>query len=264
MKKISGLLTFSGDVSTLRRAIKSMKVFDELVVVDRTGSPEVAEIVAEENARLIYLDTQTEEIEKGTRNAIVHSLKHEWIFFSYSDEVITRKLSNYVKEYVKKEPPYSALYIPRKNYLMHRFIRSTYPDYRPRLFRRDKVLIPPRVEQFVVVDGPKDVIPAADEHLAILRYGQTFKSEMNAINLETDVQADTNKELNPKFMSLMFSPFGSFMNAYLMRGGWRYGSAGFIRSCMEAHRRFLLLTKIYEQRHESEIEELMDSKDALI
>ena len=73
------------------------------------------------------------------RNRAVEACRCDWIFSLDSDERCTAEVRDEILGLLAGEPAYDAYRVPRRNYMMGRWIRGSgwYPNFRqPQLFRK--------------------------------------------------------------------------------------------------------------------------------
>ena len=72
---------------------------------------------------------------------------------------------------------------------------------------------------------------------------------IDKMNTYTDSETDKKKERNYGVGALLWRPFWRFFKKYVMDGGFRMGTRGFIRAQMAAFYQFILISKIIEKRY---------------
>jgi glycosyltransferase involved in cell wall biosynthesis len=112
MNKIScsvGILTFNS-ASTLRRALESVKDFDDIIVCDGGSSDGTLTIASEFGARIIAQNVQFKNPDgtlkdfAGVRNQLLDAAQHDWFLYIDSDETISDGLREDIREITKDRP----------------------------------------------------------------------------------------------------------------------------------------------------------------
>lgn len=138
-----GILTFNSG-TTLRRALESVRDFDDIVLCDGGSCDETLGIAAEFGARVIRQDTQFLRADgrikdyAGVRNQMVDAARHDWFLYIDSDETISEGLRDEIREVVASETKNLAYRIPIQLIIDGKKIlySSHYPGYQYRFFNR--------------------------------------------------------------------------------------------------------------------------------
>jgi len=77
--------------------------------------------------------------------------------------------------------------------------------------------------------------------------GERFRALNTASSRDAAALAAQGKQAN--LWGLLFSPFLTFLHAYLRQGEWRRGMAGLITATFAAHEVFIRHAKLWELQH---------------
>jgi glycosyltransferase involved in cell wall biosynthesis len=140
------MLTFNSG-KTIRRALESVKDFDDIVLCDGGSTDDTFAIAKEYGARIVPQDKKYLYPEGGladgggARNQMMQETKHDWYLWIDSDETISEGLRDDVahivtKPYVEGDP--LAYRIPIRILIDGRRIEysSNYPGYQFRFFNK--------------------------------------------------------------------------------------------------------------------------------
>lgn len=141
------MLTYNSE-KTIRRALESVKDFDDIILYDGGSTDETSAIAKEYGARIVptdqkynYEDTNRLADGGGARNAMMAAAKYDWYLWIDSDESISPELHSDVERIV--QIPYEAgqplaYRIPIRILIDGRHIlhSSNYPGYQFRFFNR--------------------------------------------------------------------------------------------------------------------------------
>jgi len=141
------LLTYNSE-KTLRRALESVKDFDDIIILDGGSTDATRTIAHEYGARVIEQDTKfnypgTTRLADGggARNQMMNEAKYDWYLWIDSDENISDGLREEIRSVVQK--PYKngdplAYRVPISICIDERPIKysSNYPGYQFRFFNR--------------------------------------------------------------------------------------------------------------------------------
>lgn len=146
MEKIpaSVFILTRNSAATLRRALESVKEFDDIVICDGASQDDTLGIAAEYGAQIF---SQLPECLEGgkvrdfscLRNDCVTHTKYDWVLFIDSDESANHGLLSEIREALRSPTgDYSAFRIPAGIILDERPIMysSNYPGYQIRFFKK--------------------------------------------------------------------------------------------------------------------------------
>jgi glycosyltransferase involved in cell wall biosynthesis len=136
MPKISACILAFNEAAKIKAAIETVLWADEIVVVDSYSTDRTAEIATGLGARVVQVPF---EGSGDMRNRAAAACLHDWIFSLDSDERCTVAVRDEILELLAGQPSADAYLVPRRNYMMGRWIRGSgwYPNYRqPQLFRK--------------------------------------------------------------------------------------------------------------------------------
>jgi len=122
MEKISAYILAYNEAEKIADAVSTVLWADEVIVIDSGSTDPTAEIAAKLGARVA-----------------IEECRHEWIFSLDSDERCTPEARDEILSIVSSRPPHEVYLVPRRNYMMGRWIKGSgwYPNFRqPQLFRK--------------------------------------------------------------------------------------------------------------------------------
>jgi glycosyltransferase involved in cell wall biosynthesis len=136
MQKISAYILTFNEAEKIKAAVESVLWADEVVVVDSNSTDGTAEIANGLGARVVEVPFNGFG---DLRNRAVDICRHDWIFSLDADERCTKAVRDEVLALLAGSPPYEVYRVPRRNYMMGRWIRGSgwYPNFRqPQLSRK--------------------------------------------------------------------------------------------------------------------------------
>ncbi len=139
MARISVYIIAYNEADKIEPALKSVTWADEIVVADSHSTDGTVEIARKYTDRV--LQVPFEGFGK-LRNDVLAQLTGDWVFSLDADERCTEAAAAEIRRIVEQSDAADAYHIPRRNFLLGRWIRHSgwYPDYRqPQLFRRGKL-----------------------------------------------------------------------------------------------------------------------------
>lgn len=245
----------------LARVLESVKGFDETVVCDMESTDNTLDIARAYGAKIATFPRGDNMCIEPARNYAIRRASHEWVLVVDDDEIVPAALRRYLYRYTGKKNADDGLYLPRRNFIMDRFRRATYPDYQLRFLRRDKADWPPFVHSVPKIDGTIGKIPSNRMELALIHIPPTMSALLGKLNAYTTAETDLKDAPAVTLPSIMFKPLGKFVSAYLLRGGFRYGIPGFIAACHQAVYQLYKQAKLYEDRLKCSIPREMEEAD---
>lgn len=240
----------------LDQVLSCLRDFDEVIVCDMESTDSTLQIAERHGVRILTFPRGEHRIAEVARDFAIRQATHPWVLAVDADELVPVELKDYLYDLIRREDCPNGLYIPRRNYFMHRFMHCHYPDHILRFFRRDLTTWPPYVHTFPIVRGRVVKIPKERIDLSFLHLADDSVSD---ILRKTDhyTQHELEKKRGKRYGGLAFvwRPFFRFFKAYILKGGFRDGMPGFIRACLEGYYQFIFLSKVVEEeqnrRHQS-------------
>lgn len=230
----------------LAEVLETVKDFDEVLICDMESTDSTLEIARQYGCRIVTFEKKGYNIVEPARDFAVHSATHEWVLVVDADELIPIGLKDYFYQRISQPDCPDALLVPRKNHMMNQFMRSSYPDYQLRFFRKDKTYWPPVIHARPQIDGTIEAIPQKMEECAMLHMSETMSNAFRHVNEYTDNEVERRKGTHVTFAKLIFAPFFRFFKSYVMKGGFRYGKIGYIQATKHAYYKFVVLCKLLE------------------
>lgn len=243
--KISVVINTLNAEKHLREVLESVKEFDEIIICDMYSEDNTAKITEEYNAKII-LHERTGFVEPA-RNFAISQAKNEWVLLLDADETVNSDLKNYLIENASKNSDIACFAIPRKNYFLGKLMRSAYPDYVYRFFKKDKVFWPEFIHSAPKIDGKIFKIDSRKKNLAMEHLADDSVSMIEAKNnIYSTAEIPKRKHKKVGFFKLLFSPFSWFFKYYFLKQGFLDGKEGFIFAVLKAQYKFLTLAKLIE------------------
>lgn len=253
--KISVIIITHDSSLYLDEVLRKVEGFDDILVCDLGSQDATLQIAHSRGARVVeyeYADNTTLE---RVREFAVSNALHDWVFIVEPNELVTDALRQYLYDFISQKPDAAGLFIPRKNYLMHRMMKSSYPDYRLRFFRKAAVKWPNSRKDRPDVDGLLTSIPAARRDTAMIHLSRRFEQGRDRAGRAIALRARRNSARKVTLSMLMWRPTATFLDTYLRQGALFYGREGFIAAMENAADVFRDLTTLHKQMHLREFNE---------
>jgi glycosyltransferase involved in cell wall biosynthesis len=241
--KLSVTVITRNEASDIGAALTSVSFADEIVVVDSHSSDDTVAIARQHTDRVVVRDWPGYIDQKNYAASIA---THEWILSLDADERVTPELAAEIQRVMAAEPREAAFRIPRVTFHLGRWIRSTdwYPDYQVRLYDRRRARWTGQyVHEAVTVDGGMGQLRAELQHYAY----RDIADHLETIDRYTTLAARQMDEAGRRAgaLEMIGHPPLAFLRNYVLRGGFRDGTAGLIISAMNSYYVFLKFAKLW-------------------
>ena len=267
------LPTRSRDLTLLKKAVQSILWVDDILIADSSkneeGSKKVKKFAHEIGARYVYREYK---YSADFKNWVIPQAKFEWILLLDSDEIVTKKLQQYIKYLFKsgKINKYDGFGIARKHFFFGKFLKygGRYPLYNVRLFRKSCRYEDRNVHAHIIIPANRlsNINPKYGD---ILHYSdRDFDQFFERFNRYSDYQAkyilkmsQRNKAVDLKQFFTNFLYFKAtikdiwyfipghslwrFVWMYFIKFGFLDGFAGFKIAILYAFQDFISKTKYY-------------------
>lgn len=230
MGQISIVINTYNAERDLRQVLESVKDFDEIVVCDMESTDSTLDIARQYGCRIVQFPKGEHSICEPARNFAIHKAHSEWVLVVDADEIVTNELREYLYRYIENDNHKCGLYIPRKNYIMGCFMKSSYPDYQLRFFKRELTVWPPYIHSIPKVDGSTEKIPKGCMELALIHLSSTTFDQIRKLNEYTENEVEKRKKKHVSFMNMIYEPAFHFFKKFILKGDIRHGKIGLIQA----------------------------------
>jgi glycosyltransferase involved in cell wall biosynthesis len=236
------------EAANIAACLESVRWADEVLVVDSgslDGTPDLARAAG---ARVIVREWPGYSAQK---DYAAGEAANDWILSIDADERVTPELAAEIRAALAREPGAAGFRIPRVTWHLGRWIRTTdwYPDYQLRLYdRRRARWNRRRVHESVDANGPVGQLASELQHYAYRDVSHHHATMDRYTTLAAEEMFDRGRRAGP--FDLVLHPLGAFIRNYLLRGGFRDGTAGFVISAMNAYYVFLKFAKLWRRQEQ--------------
>jgi glycosyltransferase involved in cell wall biosynthesis len=239
--KISGLVLTHNSEGTLEECLKSLQWVDEIVLIDDNSSDRTIEIATKYNVRVLIrkLDDFSSQ-----RNFGLENCNNDWVLVLDSDEQISDALQKEIKS-ILNQPiiDKTGFQIPRKNFFMGTWIRSIYPDYCLRLFRRSQAGYRGAVHERLNINGEIGKLKHPILHISYTNIEQILQKTNHYTTLSAQELYEKGKKAT--FMDIILRPVHTFIKIYFFKGGFLDGIPGLILHILSGYYTFIKYIKLY-------------------
>jgi glycosyltransferase involved in cell wall biosynthesis len=239
--KLSVTIITLNEAEHVGAVIDSVSWADEVVVVDAGSSDGTRDIARARGARV---ETRAWVDQKNHAAALA---SHDWILSLDADERVTPPLASEIRKLMSGEPPLRGYRVARVTFHLGRWIRSTdfYPDYQTRLYdRREGRWRGEYVHESVEVRGRTGTLRHELEHFSF----DDLSDQLARINAYSSLGARQMYERGRRAgaLALLLHPPAAFFRNYVLRQGFKEGTAGLLLSIVNAYAVFAKLAKLWE------------------
>jgi glycosyltransferase involved in cell wall biosynthesis len=251
MNSITAVIITHNEARNIQRCLASLKsVADEIIVVDSFSTDDTLAICKQEGA---IVQQQTWLGFGPQKNVGIQLAKHDYILSLDADEALDEALKKEIL--AAKNQGLNGVYdFTRLNYYYGKFLYHghEYPDYKIRLFPKATVRWNEELvhETLLVPDDlPKKRLKG---HLLHYTYF-TIQEHVTKANKYTNLGAELNYRKGKKasWFKILFGPLATFIQAYIIKGGFLDGGHGFIVAVFHAYGTFMKYTKLWELNNQT-------------
>ena len=241
---LSVVIITHNEENNIGECLESVRWADEIIVVDSDSVDRTEEICSRFGVDFYrepwkgFARQKNSAIEKATRG---------WILSLDADERVTPQLREEIITVLGSDYPENGYFIARKNFFLGRWIRRCgwYPDHTLRLFKKGTGRFGIReVHEAIELDGSAGRLACPMEHHTYTSLGD-FMERLDRYSTLA-AQELLKEQRRYGVHHILFRPLYTFINMYVIRGGFLEGYYGFILSGLYAFYTFLKYIKLRE------------------
>ena len=248
MLEISAVIITLNEERRIARALDSLTVAGEVLVVDCGSTDRTVEIAASHGARVL---SHPWEGYTRQKNWAASQAKHSWILSIDADEALSPQLAAELEQLKLSGPGEAAGFqMPRAASYQGRWIRHSgwYPDFKLRLYDRSRGRwVGDYVHERVTVDGPIGNLRADLQHFTCDSFGEHLRTLDRYTTLAAQESVDRGDGwILPKILA---GPPWKFFETYVIHQGFRDGFQGLLIAVMAGFYVFLKYAKLWQMVH---------------
>jgi glycosyltransferase involved in cell wall biosynthesis len=233
------------EAANIEGALESVKWADEIVVVDSHSTDETAAIARRYTRRIEVRDWPGYSAQ---RNYAAEIASYDWILALDADERVPPQLAHEIQAILREGTSEGGYRMPRVSHYLGRWIRGTdwYPDYQLRLYdRRVGRWNGKRVHESVeLLEGRPATLQHDLQHYPYRDISDHVLSIDHYTTLAAEEWHSEGRRTN--LFEMAIHPAAAFLRNYILRGGFRDGTPGFLISVLNSYYVFLKLLKLWE------------------
>ncbi len=242
---VSVLIPCFNSADVIEECLRSVSWADEIFVCDSFSTDATLDICRRYTERIVRHEYVNSAMQK---NWAIPQVAHDWVLIVDTDERVSPELRREIETVLTPDCPYDGFRIPRLNHVFGQPIRhgGHYPDYRLRLFRRDRGRYQDRqVHAHVELQGAAGVLSAP-----LLHHGQRDVEQVTRVYLlrYTAWEAAQKQKDGVRFRptDLVVRPAGAFAVRYLKQRGFLDGTAGLFMALLVSAYVFLTYARLWQ------------------
>lgn len=245
MPTLSVIVITNNEAHNIRRVLDSVKFANEIVINDSGSTDGTLEIVRTYGCKII----QSDFIGFGAaKQATLDAATSDWVFSIDADEEVDDTLAAAIAKAITTTDCDGYL-VNRKSQFLGRWILHSgwYPDYLPRLFKRNKGrLTTDSVHERIEISGKLGKLPG---HL--LHYTDpNITHYLAKLNRYTTLSADILHGQGRRFRvsNVIIKPPAAFFKMYFLKFGFRDGIPGLLLALLSAFHVLCKYAKLWERQ----------------
>jgi glycosyltransferase involved in cell wall biosynthesis len=242
--KLTVTVITRNEAANIEAALASVVWADEVIVIDAESTDDTAAIARRRSTRV---EVRPWPGYSAQKNYAASLAAHDWILSLDADERVSPALAAEIQSLLRSEPAHRGYRVPRLSHYLGRWIRGTdwYPDYQLRLYdRRAGAWNGRAVHESVALEGAPGRLSNDLQHFPY----RDISHHLQTIDRYTTLAADELRAQGrtPTIAGVVLHPPFAFLRNYILRGGFRSGSAGLAVSILNSYYVFVKLAKAWE------------------
>lgn len=244
LTKISATIIVKNEEANIQDCLDCLDFVDEIIVVD-SGSSDGTEMICRACPKVKFFSYPWEGFGKQ-KNIAAGLAANDWILNVDADERVTPELRTSIM--TAGFDHCAAFRMARENYFGNRWIRRCgwYPDTKVRLYDRRRTSFSEKVVHEGVVEP--ETTGSLTGNLRHFTYSgiPDYVARMDRYS-SLAAEEIIKQGRRPGLSAILFRPFWTFINMYLLRGGFLEGYIGLLLSLLYAQYTFLKYAKAREK-----------------
>ena len=251
MASISVVINTYNAQRVLRECLSALKFVDEIIVCDMYSTDDTVKIAEEFGCKVIFHEKA--DCAEVARNWAHSHITKDWLLVVDSDEIVTKELAQYLKEFSENKDGYTTLAFPIQDYVWGKPLHCMYRHSVKRFWKKGCAQYEAHVHGGVkTLEGKDFKVQSKRKELALQHYHvDSIESYLEKINRYTTLEQVRFNNKGTKFsaLKLFIRPIYEFFKIYVMKKGFLDGMTGFIFAVLHSQYKFIQHAKLYESEY---------------
>ena len=223
MGKLSVVILTKNEEENIKRAIESVKdIADEVIILDSGSEDRTVEIAKELGAKVFFRKFDNFS---NQRNYSLTLAQNNWIFILDADEEVSEELRNSIKKELKN-PKYDCYMVNRRTYFLRKFLNHTlYPEWRLRLFKKDKVKYEGELHEIVKCFGKSGKLKGDLYHYSFKDFEDFIRKNLIYAKKSAEILYKEGRKTST--LDIIIRPTWTFLKFFFIKKGFLDGWRGF-------------------------------------
>lgn len=244
---LSVVILTKNNADGIEQTLQSVSFSDDVIIVDDYSHDGTENVAEKYNCR--FYQRHLENDFAGQRAYGLSLVKHRWVLFVDSDEIVPEELKNEIISCVSQDTQYKAFSLKRVDYFLGQELRfgevqRVRNKGLTRLVRTDSGSWKGSVHEEFHATGSTGRLTNYLKHYP----HPTISAFLADINWYSTIRAHelVTAGVRASVFQLIVYPFGKFIYTYFILRGFRDGAAGFVYAFMMSFHSFLVRAKVIQ------------------
>jgi glycosyltransferase involved in cell wall biosynthesis len=243
MIKLSAVITCYNNQETIEKCVNSLSFVDEIIVLDSFSDDKTIPLLETLNCKV---KQQSFKGYSRQKQDAIDLATHDWVLLLDSDEFLTTKAQEVIRNWQQKTPLADAYAMPRREWVFWQWSHKwVHMNTFVRLFNKSKA----RMSDDIVHESVKSSGRTSSIKAVIKHFGETsIAVKLEKINKYAELAAQQKFQKGKKVSRIKITiyPIWYFFKQYVMRRQVFNGKAGFINAKLNTRYAKLKYSILYD------------------
>ena len=257
---LTAVVLTKNEEAHIAACLDSLKWCDKVMVLDSLSADRTVEIARQHGAEVISRPFSNFA---DQRNAPLHLLETDWVFFVDADERVSAELAYEVKLAIQN-PEVDGYWVPTRNLFLGQWLRygGFWPDHHLRLGRKEKLHYDPRqkVHEHPVPIDRAGYLSNPLIHIAYQNLHDLLEAKARYATLLAEIHFENGLKPTYHFFA---APLLTFVDQLFIKQGYRDGWLGILLSLVWSYYAFDEYRKLWGMWRLAKQQEAYDTAERL-